>query len=121
MPLVQSIIGCFKGTPHNLKFRCCNCEPITSTMVRANIWPATPVNPRIAFTFKLMDWAEIMLLECQVALKDLCMALSYKCPYQFKKVNTDCNECAYYLSVWYMCFNSKITTLTLLIHLKNIG
>ena len=61
-----------------------------------------------------MDWAEIMLLECQVALKDICMALSYKCPYQFKKVNTDCNKCAYYLCGT-MYSNSKITTLTLLI------
>ncbi len=28
-----------------------------------------------------MDWAEALLLECQVPLKDLSAALSFKCPY----------------------------------------
>jgi len=49
-------------------------------MVRARLWPATPQFPRLAFTFELLDWAEALLLECQVALQDLCRALHFKCP-----------------------------------------
>ena len=50
-------------------------------MARVNVWPATPVNPKYAFTFKFLDWAEALLLECQVPLRDLCAALSFKCSY----------------------------------------
>ena len=68
------------GIEHNVDFRCCQCEPVAVTMVRARLWPATPQFPRLAFTFELLDWAETLLLECQVALQDLCKALYFKCP-----------------------------------------
>ena len=55
-------------------------------MVRARIWPSTPQRPNLAFTFDLLDWAESLLLECQVALKDFCKALTLKCPHLVKKV-----------------------------------
>lgn len=41
---------------------------------------------RFAFTFNLMSWAEALLLECQVALKDFCEALYFKCPHNIMKV-----------------------------------
>ena len=77
------------GIEHNVDFRCCQCEPVAVTMVRARLWPATPQFPRLAFTFELLDWAEALLLECQVALQDLCKALCFKCPCIAIKV---CNE-----------------------------
>ena len=51
------------------------------TMVRARMWPASPQFPRLAFSFELMDWVEALLLECQVAVKEFCGALYFKCPY----------------------------------------
>ena len=74
------------GIEHHLKLRCCKCEPIAMTMVRARLWPGSPTNPRLSFTFELLDWAEALLLECQVAVKDLCAALAYKCPHLQVKV-----------------------------------
>ena len=59
-------------------------------MVRARLWPATPQYPRLAFCFELLDWAEALLLECQVALKDLCKAIQFKCPHLATKVNSLC-------------------------------
>ena len=50
------------------------------------IWPASPHCPQLAFTFSLMDWVEALMMECQVALKDFCAALYFKCPYVVKKV-----------------------------------
>jgi len=64
----------------------CQCEPLVATMVRAQLWPATAQRPHLAFTFELLDWAEALLLECQVALKDLCKALCFKCPHLVTKV-----------------------------------
>ena len=64
----------------------CCCEPLVVTMVRARLWPASPQQPHIAFTFDLLDWAEALLLECQIALKDLCKALVFKCPHLVGKV-----------------------------------
>lgn len=56
------------------------------TLVRAHLWPASPQRPHIAFTFDLLDWAEALLLECQVAMKDLCKALYFRSPHLVVKV-----------------------------------
>ena len=71
---------------HTILLSCCDCEPIAVTMARARLWPATAQNPRLAFTFELLDWAEALLYECQIALKDLWAALRYKCPHLVNKV-----------------------------------
>ena len=55
-------------------------------MVRARLWPATPQYPRLAFCFEMLDWAEALLLECQVALKDLCKAMQFLCHHFIAKV-----------------------------------
>lgn len=55
-------------------------------MVRARLWPATAKDPRVAFTFELLDWAEALLYECQVAMKDLLAALQFKCAHLVVKV-----------------------------------
>ncbi len=65
---------------------CCDCEPLPITLVRARLWPATPSYPKYAFTFSLLDWAEALLLECHVSLKDFCSALYFRCPYAVAKV-----------------------------------
>lgn len=77
---------CTTGIEHNINLVSCQCEPLVVTMVRARLWPAAPQRPQIAFTFDLLDWAEALLLECQVALKDLCKALYFKCPHLIVKV-----------------------------------
>ena len=76
------------GAEHQVNFISCSCEPLTATMVRAHLWPATPQNPHIAFSFHFLDWAEALMLECQVALKDLCKAVCYIQKYPIYKVHT---------------------------------
>ena len=56
-------------------------------MARARLWPASPHNPHLAFSFDLLNWAEALLLECQVAMKDFCKALHFKCPHFIFKVS----------------------------------
>lgn len=65
---------------------CCDCEPLAVALVRARLWPASPRFPKYAFSFDLLDWAEALLLECQVSLKDFCNALYFRCPYSVDKV-----------------------------------
>ena len=74
------------GMEHKICFASCSCEPLPVTMARAELWPATPHNPHFAFTFSLLDWAEALMLECQVALKDFCSSLKFLCPYSALKV-----------------------------------
>lgn len=76
----------FIGTSHMVRILCCDCEPLTVTLCRANLWPASPTNPRVAFTYGLLDLVEALLLECQVALKDFCSALKYRNPFPILKV-----------------------------------
>ena len=73
-----------------MHLECCKCEPVALTMARARIWPSSPTNPHFAFTFELLDWAEALLLECQVAVQDLCSALKYKCPFFQTNVYSTC-------------------------------
>ena len=85
------------GAEHNIVFMCCQCETLPVTMVRAHIWPAFPQHPKLAFTFEFLDWAEALLLECQVALKDLCKALYFKCPHLVRKVRIQLLKLILYL------------------------
>ena len=75
------------GIEHQISFVVCRCEPIPVTMARARLWPANPQHPKLAFSFDLLDWAEALLLECQVAIKDLCKALYFRCPHLVFKVS----------------------------------
>ena len=77
------------GREHNVMLTCCDCEPTAVTMVRARLWPASPRLPRLAFTFELLEWAEALLLECQVALGDFCKALYFKCEHLVNKVSSN--------------------------------
>ena len=81
------------GIEHKVNFIFCGCEPLPITMARAQLWPATPRNPRYAFSFALLDWAEALMLECQVALKDFCASLKLRCPISIPRV-------CYYLTVF---------------------
>ena len=72
---------------HKISFSFCQCEPLALTLIRARLWPATVQNPRLAFTFDLLDWAEALMYECQVAVKNLWGALQYKTAHLHRKVN----------------------------------
>jgi hypothetical protein len=74
------------GIQHHVSFIHCSCEPLVTTMARVRLWPSSPVHPQVAFTFELLDWCEALLLECQVALKDFCLALYFKCSHLMLKV-----------------------------------
>lgn len=50
--LVRQLLS---GVEHKVKLVCCSCEPVSLTLVRARLWPATPQHPRFAFTFELLD------------------------------------------------------------------
>lgn len=80
------IVHIHVGVEHHVVLQCCECEPVTVSMARARMWPASPQYPRLAFTFDLLDWVEALLLECHVALKDFCGALFFKCPHVIEKV-----------------------------------
>ena len=67
-----------KGIEHFLLYTVCDCEPSITTLVRGNIWPATIQRPKLGFSFDLLDWAESLMLECQVAVKYFCKALYFR-------------------------------------------
>ena len=66
---------------HKVKFICCDCEATSITLVRAGLWPASPKNPQVAYTFELLNVMEALMLECQVSLKDFCEAVKLWCPF----------------------------------------
>ena len=115
---------------HPLLIVCCDFEPLPLTLVRARLWPARSYYPRYVFSFNLLDWAELLLLECQVALKDFCQALYFRCPYSIVKIMTTIQYIlilSQFIAVYFfMCSNilfhrDEIFIAVSLIHLRNIG
>ena len=72
-------IGCYHS-----KF--CSCESEAETLIRAHLFPATPKQPQLAFSFKLLDWLEALMLECQVSAKDFVSAIDVLTDVQLMKV-----------------------------------
>ena len=89
------------GINHKIQFTCCACEPLGVTLTRANLWPATPSNPRFAFSFALLDLAEALLLECQVAVKDFCNVLRFRNPFSMLKVSYLHHVSVHYYKLWF--------------------
>lgn len=77
------------GIEHSVNFTCCACEALPITLARAQLWPATPHHPRLAFTFGLLDWTEALMLESQVSLNDFCRSLAFRCPLKLQKVSVN--------------------------------
>ena len=101
------------GIEHRIQFWCCECETVCETMIRARLWPASPRFPETAFTFELLDWAESLLLECQVALGDFCRSLYFNCPHLVNKVcgmiwcDTFITLFLFLLEKRHLCFNDR--------------
>ena len=71
-----------QGGEHTVRFATCACAV---TKVRAHIWPSSPQHP--AFSFDIFDWAESLLLECQVLVEDFCKAIQFKCQHLVMRVS----------------------------------
>ena len=76
----------YLGTHHQVQVEVCSCSSVPVTLVHHRLWPATPSRPGLAFHFDLMEAMESLLLECQVAAKDFCAALSSRLPFLYRRV-----------------------------------
>ena len=71
-------------------------------MIRLGYFAATPDRPQLAFQFQLLDLLEALLLECQVAVKDVTSALTClsRCPLQVLLVhNCHSKRCIHTCSI----------------------
>lgn len=66
----------------------CSCESEVETLIRAHLFPATPKQPQLAFTFHLMDWLEALMLECQVSAQDFVFAIGVLTDTQLMRIHT---------------------------------
>jgi hypothetical protein len=51
------------------------CEGISKTLVKHKLFPSTPVNPHVAFTFELLDLYTELLLQAHVPYLSFCRVL----------------------------------------------
>lgn len=65
----------FIGFQHRVCVGFCACEPEAVTLVRHNMWPATPKNPSLAFHQDLLLWLESLILEGCIGVDAFCQAL----------------------------------------------
>ncbi len=65
----------FMGIQHQLCVVFCHCEAEPLTLLRLNLWAATPTRPTLAFSTDLLLKMKIMMLDCQVAVMDFAQAL----------------------------------------------
>ena len=58
-----------------MKILCCTCFSVAESFLFQGLWPATPVEPTLAFTTSLMEFTLALVMECQVSIFDLVKAL----------------------------------------------
>ncbi len=63
------------GRQHQKQVLFCDCENDAVTLMRLKLWPGSVTRPVLAFHLKLMELAEILLLECHVSLRKFCNAI----------------------------------------------
>ena len=63
------------GFQHLCKVMLCRCEDPANTLLRYNLWPATPTSPKVAFDVRFMEMLSVLQLECHLPAKTFCEAL----------------------------------------------
>ena len=76
--------------PQTVSVTFCECEPDALILMRLRYWPGTPKRPAVAFSFALMDWLELLLVECQVAVKDFATVLELRITASLRQVCAIC-------------------------------
>jgi hypothetical protein len=74
LPIINFLLYSI-GCQHKKKVLFCSCEDDAVTLVKLQLWPGSATRPLVAFHFKLMMLAEVLLLECHVSLKKFCDTL----------------------------------------------
>lgn len=70
--------GLYTGFQHEVFAAFCKCESEAVTLVRYNMWPATPQNPTLAIHHQLLEWLEALLLEGCISVDAFCRAIDIK-------------------------------------------
>ncbi|XP_038047894.1 uncharacterized protein LOC119738130 [Patiria miniata] len=76
-----------KGRLHNCWLVTCSCEEECASLVRLNLWPASPDQPRVAFHMDLMNLLHFLLLEGHMSLKGACQSLGCRNGLPLHEVN----------------------------------
>ena len=86
VPMQNSFKTFVIGVQHSITFTFCQCFGEVETLIQFELFPATPKQPTVAFSFQLLDYLEALLLECQVAVSDFTAALKVMSASPFMKV-----------------------------------
>ena len=73
--IILFTLKCVPGVQNEVQVQFCACEADFLRHLRFNLWAATPLKPELAFSISLMDFLHALTLECQVAVKDFCVAV----------------------------------------------
>ncbi|XP_031550894.1 uncharacterized protein LOC116288263 [Actinia tenebrosa] len=66
-----------KGRHHDVSITFCQCETPGETLAHLHLWPATPCNPSLAFTWDLLTSLQSLMFECQVSVYDYVKHLDF--------------------------------------------
>lgn len=75
---IVMFVGLYAGFQHQVLGTFCKCEPEAVTLVRYNMWPATPKNPTLAIHRDLMEWLQALLLEGCIGVDAFCRAIDVR-------------------------------------------
>ena len=80
-PILHFYISMYiTGRPHRCNVWFCESEKEPVSLIRHRLWPASPVKPKVAFTFDLLDWLEALQLESHLSTKGFCNGLRWRNP-----------------------------------------
>ena len=73
--IILFTLKCVPRVQNEVQVQFCACEADFLRLLRFNLWAATPSKPELAFSISLMEFLHTLNLECQVAVKDFCVAV----------------------------------------------
>ena len=68
----------YLGKQITVQILCCKCESPSVTLIRHGLWPATPVQPKLAFTFEFMEWLRCLRLRAHASTHKFSEAVKSK-------------------------------------------
>ena len=65
---VNSFTVGFTGCFYSVCVSFCGCKTEAEVLLQLHLFPATPKRPQLAFPYRVLDWLEALMLECQVSV-----------------------------------------------------
>jgi len=94
----------FTGVVVDILCNMCECEPAAVTLRRFGMWPATPLEPRCAFSIEFLLWLEAMVLGAHVSVHTFVECVRFRNGHMQNEVSKKIIRCFFQCNTCFIKF-----------------